>query len=323
MLNKSITLNPDASTAQIIRTVQLAEELNFDTCYIADQGFTMDVYVTLTALACNTKRIRLGPGVTHPYTRHPVVSAVSIASLDQFSGGRAFLGVGAGGSRSLVPMQISRTKPVQMAREMVEIARQLWQEPLVNYKGEFFSLSNAKLGFPCRKDIEIHWAARAPKMLELGGELADVNLLFGIPRFDLENVIGTVRKGIKKTNRASRIHCAVNLVYDEPSREIARARTVYRLVDSTEEVKTKLGLSKEKVEEIRHLVSTTGFRSAAFLVTDEILSHFVIEGSQTACAKQIHDLVTTLGLAGITIEVPDPANAEKLLYFSAEVLSRI
>lgn len=323
MLDTAITMNPEAAPQQIIKTVQLAEALNFSSCYIADQGFTLDLYVTLTALAYNTQRIRLGPGVTHPYTRHPVVTAVSIASLDQFSGGRAFLGIGAGGSRSLVPMQIGRSKPLQLARETVEIARLLWQGEPVTYAGEFYTLADARIGFPCRKNIEVHWAARGPKMLELGGALADVNLLHGIPRFELANVAATVRRGAEKAGRTTKLQYAAGLVYDDNSRAMARARTVFRLVDSTDEVKAKLGLTEEKIAEMRRLVTTSGPKSAAFLVSDEVLSHYVIEGNAADCAAQIQQMVSEHGLTGITVEVPDPADAERLLHFASDVLSRL
>ncbi|MCC6147962.1 MAG: LLM class flavin-dependent oxidoreductase [Anaerolineaceae bacterium] len=323
MINTAITMNPEASPQQLVRTVQLAEELNISACYIADQGFTLDLYVMLTAAALQTKRIRLGPGVTHPYTRHPVVTAVSIASLDQLSGGRTFLGIGAGGSRSLVPMQIPRSKPLQLARETVEISRRLWSGEAVNYQGEFYSLSNAKIGFPCRPDIEVHWAARGPKMLELGGELADVNLLHGIPRFELKNVAATVRRGAEKAGRSTKLQYAATLVYDDASRVAARARTVYRLVDSSEEVKAKLGLTEEKIAEMRRLVTTTGPKSAGFLVNDELLSHFVIEGDPAACAAQLREMISALGLNGITVEVPDPADAEELLHFAADVFNKL
>ncbi len=323
MLNTAITMNPEAAPDQLLKTVKRAEELNFSTCYIADQGFTLDVFVTLTMLACNTQRIRLGPGVTHPYTRHPVVTAVSVASLDQVSGDRAFLGIGAGGSRSLVPMQIERSKPLQQTREAVEIARQLWSGRRVNYSGEFHSLLNAHIDFPCRPDIEIHWAARGPKMLEMGGAIADVNLLHGIPKFELSKVVASVRAGAEKVRRTPKLQYAAMLVYDAASREVAKARTVFRLVDSTEEVKKILGLTEDKISEIRTLVTTTGSKSAAHLVTDEMLSHYAIEGDVASCASQLRQLVREHGLTGITIEVPDPTDTEDLLAFSAEILARI
>ena len=54
--------------------------------------------MTLGAVAAATSRVTIGPGITNAYTRHPGVTAAGIATLDDLSGGRAALGVGAGGS---------------------------------------------------------------------------------------------------------------------------------------------------------------------------------------------------------------------------------
>lgn len=322
-MKTGVTLNPDASPETLIKMVQLAEELGFSYCYIADQGFSRDVYVTLTMLACATKRIRLGPGVTHPYTRHPVATAVAIASLDELSGGRAFLGLGAGGSRTLGPLQMARTSPLQVCREAAEIARLLWRENVVNYQGKYFQLAEARLNFPCRPDIELHWAARGPNMLALGGELADVVLLHGIPRFELANVVASVHKGSQATGRKVRLQYAVPLVYDEVSRETARMRTVYRLVDSAEHVKTKLNITPELGGEMRRLVTTKGPQAAAHLVSDEMLRHYVLEGEPDTCVSALQHLFETHGLDGLTIEVSDPRQTEILLPRAAEIIARL
>ena len=60
--------------------VEAAEELGYGYCYVADQGVGDDIYVLLGALAVQTSRIRLGPGVTNPYTRHPAVTATAATS---------------------------------------------------------------------------------------------------------------------------------------------------------------------------------------------------------------------------------------------------
>ena len=156
-MQTGITMNPDAPPQTLAATVQLAEELGFYYCYVADQGFSRDIYVTLTALATATRRIHLGPGVTHPYTRHPVAAAVAIASLDELSGGRAFHGLGAGGSRTLGPLQIDRASPLTACREAAEIARRLWQNDVVNYSGEIFRVKEARLNFPARPDAGPGW----------------------------------------------------------------------------------------------------------------------------------------------------------------------
>ena len=72
------------------REVKLLEELGFDIALIPDsQALAREVYVTLTACAVNTNTIRVGPGITNPFTRHPSVTASTIATLNEVSGGRA------------------------------------------------------------------------------------------------------------------------------------------------------------------------------------------------------------------------------------------
>jgi len=75
-----------------IQTVRLAEESGFDSIWVPDYRLYRDVYVSLTLAALNTSRVRLGCAVTNPYTRHPALTAVGIASVDALSNGRAVLG---------------------------------------------------------------------------------------------------------------------------------------------------------------------------------------------------------------------------------------
>ncbi len=323
MLISSITMNPDAPPASLARAVQQAEALGFEECYIADQGFSRDLYVTLAMLAGATRRIHCGPGITHPYTRHPAATAVAIATLDELSGGRAFLGIGAGGSRTLAPLQIERTNVLRSCRETVEIARRLWQGGPVDYAGEHFRLAGARINFPCRPDIPVHWAARGPQMLALGGELADVVMLHGIPRFEIASTAGHVRRGADRAGRQVRLQYAVPLVYDERSRESARRRTVYRLVDSPEAVKTRLGLTPPQVDEMRRLITTQGPAAAAHLVSDEVLGHFVLDGTVEDYLGVLGPLFENLGLGGLTVEVSDPQEAEHVLPRAADLLARL
>ncbi|NLU69620.1 LLM class flavin-dependent oxidoreductase [Streptomyces sp. HNM0574] len=83
-----------------------AEELGFHTAYTYDHlswrsfrdGPWFGALPTLTAAAAATSRMRLGTLVTSPNFRHPVTLAKELISLDDISGGRVTLGIGAGGS---------------------------------------------------------------------------------------------------------------------------------------------------------------------------------------------------------------------------------
>jgi len=148
------------------------EELGFDSYWVADQRWMRDVWVSLSAAALATSRIRLGTRVTDPYVRHPALTAVAIASLDELSGGRAVLGIGAGGS-GFREMGIERTRPVTAMREAIELIRRLLAGQEVDYPGELIRFRRGALEFPTRRDIPVVVVARGPKLLELGGRVAE------------------------------------------------------------------------------------------------------------------------------------------------------
>jgi 5,10-methylenetetrahydromethanopterin reductase len=66
--------------------------------FMDSQSLSRDPYVLMGACAMRTGRIKLSPGVTNPLTRHRAVTAASIATLQEISGGRAVLGIGRGDS---------------------------------------------------------------------------------------------------------------------------------------------------------------------------------------------------------------------------------
>src|SRR5262249_57306009 len=80
----------------LVERAKLAEASGYDTVWLADERFYREVYACLTLFAANTARVRLGPCVTDPFARHPALTAMAIATIDEISGGRAVLGIGAG-----------------------------------------------------------------------------------------------------------------------------------------------------------------------------------------------------------------------------------
>ena len=88
MVQLGINLIPDMPCEEVIETIQAAEQLGYSVCLLDDEGFMPDVYTLLGRAAEKTSAIRLGP-VTNGYTRHPAVTAVAVATLNEISGGRA------------------------------------------------------------------------------------------------------------------------------------------------------------------------------------------------------------------------------------------
>src|SRR3954470_2577398 len=100
-----IVILPDQRWSVAGRRWQRAEEYGFDHAWTYDHlgwrdlvdGPWFDAVPTLTAAATVTSRIRLGTHVASANFRHPAVFAREVTALDDISGGRFVLGVGAGG----------------------------------------------------------------------------------------------------------------------------------------------------------------------------------------------------------------------------------
>lgn len=134
----------------------------------------IEAWTILTAAAMVTKRVHLGTCVTDPHRYHPAVLAQRLATIDQVSGGRVILGLGAGVAYDLEPFGIEWNKPVSRIVEAVKLMRRLWAGEKISYEGEFWKFKDASLQIkPIQSQVPIYFAANSPRTLRLTGELAD------------------------------------------------------------------------------------------------------------------------------------------------------
>ena len=296
---------PEAPVADIVELAVLAEHLGYDRCWVYDEGLaTRDVYVTLTAIALATNRMEVGPGITNAYTRHPATTAATLASLDELSHGRAFLGVGAGGSLTLGPLGVDRSKPLAAVRDLITMCRGLFSGGPVTSTSSVGSLTNASLGFS-RFDIPIWLAGRGPKMLALGGEVADGVMLDFLHHDVIGDAIQLVRDGAARSGNAPRICYSTLVVTDDDTLDMVRPHMTYRLV----------GLGEAERLAIRDAMAG-GLEAAGRLVKDEWVLPFVIAGSASACAEQIRELHDRHGIEEFMLPVLD-------LHTAADYMTRI
>jgi 5,10-methylenetetrahydromethanopterin reductase len=99
MASKEIWTLAFPQPGAMVRLAERVEADGLDGIALPDsQGIAGDPYVALGVAARVTEHLKLGTGVTNPYTRHPAVTASAIASVQAESGGRATLGIGRGNS---------------------------------------------------------------------------------------------------------------------------------------------------------------------------------------------------------------------------------
>jgi 1,4-dihydroxy-2-naphthoate octaprenyltransferase len=108
-----------------------AEDLGLDSVWVHDSYFERDPITYLTAIGQVTRRIGLGAGALNPYTRHPVVLAMTMSALDDLAPRRCTLALGSGLPLRLSQMAIPYDDTVARVSEAIDQIRQLWRgEPL-------------------------------------------------------------------------------------------------------------------------------------------------------------------------------------------------
>src|SRR6266576_5125696 len=97
----------------------------------------MDPFVTLTAVACATKRLKLATGVCLVIQRDTIQTAKLVATIDQVSGGRFLFGIGGGWNQDEIEDHgtVFKTRFKKM-REQIEAMREIWTKSEPEYHGE-------------------------------------------------------------------------------------------------------------------------------------------------------------------------------------------
>ncbi|MEM3032121.1 MAG: LLM class flavin-dependent oxidoreductase [Nitrososphaerota archaeon] len=122
----SLRLNSDVCGARrAVNLAVLAEKVGFDFFWYCEDLFKRDAWVILTAVAEATERIGLGTAIVNPYTSHVTEIAMRAATLQELSGGRFILGIGAGAPETLSWAGVHVSKPVEGLERAVGQLRRL------------------------------------------------------------------------------------------------------------------------------------------------------------------------------------------------------
>ena len=322
MVRPAFNVMPHGSVGRAVELARLAESLGYERCWVYDEGLAAsDVYVAMTAIAAATESLTIGPGITNPYTRHAGATAGAIASLDEVSGGRAFLGIGAGGSLTLDPLGIARVRPLTAVRETIDACRRLFAGDTVSVEGSHVRLSEASL-LNVRPGTEIWLAGRGPRMLELGGAACDGVLVDFIYKPHLGSAVERIRAAGRAAGNEPRIAYSTMLVTDDDTMAALKPHMTYRLVDSPPEVQEDLGLAESDVARIRAALAD-GLEAAAEHVRDEWALPFVIAGTPRECSLELHGLAEEYGIESFVVPLLDDEPAEKLLHSGARIMEMI
>jgi 1,4-dihydroxy-2-naphthoate octaprenyltransferase len=147
-----------------------AEDLGLDSIWVHDSYFERDPITYLTAMGQETRRIGLGAGALNPYTRHPVVVAMTMSALDDLAPRRVTLALGSGLPLRLSQMAIPYDDTVARVSEAIDQIRRLWSGQPLKLNDKVPPLQPM---FQPPHRIPIYIAAYRTPFLDLCGEKAD------------------------------------------------------------------------------------------------------------------------------------------------------
>lgn len=294
----SVLLNAEYPTSKLVALGRLSEELGYAALWYTDLRFAHDCFIGLAAVAAATQRIRLGPGVVDPYSRHPSAIASTIATLDEMSGGRAILGLGIGGN-GLKELGIERRLPVAAMREAVAMIRGLLAGGDYAAEGKVISLGKAKLSIrPVQQHIPIYFATHGAQVTKLAGEVADGVLIANTltpSAFDF--YVTQIRAGMAKAARPDgsvdiglRVEASI-ADDDEAAFAVMRKRVTSRVLTQYPhwEYLDAIGITLPDalVEIAKRPDGAKAAGEAAPLMPRAVVESMVIAGNAERCAEQL------------------------------------
>jgi 5,10-methylenetetrahydromethanopterin reductase len=298
-----IGLLADRALPDLVRAAQEAEAGGCDGVWVPDERFFRDAYAALAAVASATHRVRLGPCVTDPFSRHPALTAMAMGTLNEISGGRAVLGIGAGIS-GFSALGISPKRAVRAIREGVTLIRALLRDGTVDIAGEIFTF-RGRLDFAAQP-VPVFIAGRGPKVLELAGEIGDGVILGslasagGLAYAEARLAAGAARAGRDPVaiDRMIWLH-----TYVHEDRRVARSaarRIIISVLQSSHDIISALGVDvppalARLIEEAPYGYHWDAPPEALALVPDALVDAFTASGTPA----EVVAAVTRLHRAGI------------------------
>lgn len=308
---------PADPVLKLAHYTKLAEDNGFDNVWITDHYNNRDVYTTLAVLAMNTNKIKLGTGVTNPYTRNAAITAQSIGAINEISGGRAVLGIGPGDKATFDAMGISWEQPMTTVSETVSAIRGFFSGKKVSQQGKRVSINGAKLAFKTG-NIPIYLGAQGPKMLELSGKIADGVLINASHPKDFEFAIKQITKGAKEAGRDPKdvdvgaYACFSIDKKEEKAKNEAKIVVAFIVAGSPDTVLERHNIDVSAKKAIGDAIAKGDFPGLGTLVTEDMIDAFSICGTPDDCKTKIEEL-QKIGVTQVIAGSPIGPNKEKAI----------
>jgi alkanesulfonate monooxygenase SsuD/methylene tetrahydromethanopterin reductase-like flavin-dependent oxidoreductase (luciferase family) len=173
-ISVNLPWNPDYVDTFLARA-RLADEIGVDTISVLE-GYGHDAFTGMALLARETSNVRIASSIVNVFSRTPATLAQSFGTVDQLSGGRVVIGLGASAPGAIERFHGVRfERPFARIREAVELIRLYWSRERFSYQGPTIHVERALVSgmIPGQPKAQIHLATLNPTSVRMTAEIAD------------------------------------------------------------------------------------------------------------------------------------------------------
>jgi len=192
-----------AHLESFLATARAADEAGVDSVWI-NEGFGHDAFSGLAILARETRRVLLGTSIVNVYSRTPGALAQHFATIDELSGGRVIVGLGASAQGVIERFHgVPFADPRRRLGETADLVRAYWKKERFSYEGRVFRVDRAlELGArPVQPAPPIFLATMAPASVRVTAAKADGWLPTWIPNDRLGGEVEKLRAWAAEAGR--------------------------------------------------------------------------------------------------------------------------
>lgn len=289
-LDAGMTTHEVIATCQQLESSQGAGKLTIDSVWLSEAYIGRDSITLAAAAAMATKSLLIATAVVNPFTRHPVLLAMTALTMNELSPERFILGVGAGESHWMQALGYDFRKPLTLMRDAGRQIRRVLQGEPVEGQGHRIQLIIRKVD----PTVRLYLAAVGPRMCTLAGQEFE-GCILPIATPDLVRAaVEEVRQGEVEAGR-KRDMCEtvatllfasgddVDALRDHLRRKLGLMLTGPGAIPLLE----RSGIDPEYATRFHESVRIAGLRSALGELPDELVNAFCVYGRLDRCLERL------------------------------------
>ena len=310
-----VELSPVVASFQLVELATLVDESGADRLGISDVAMLRDTFLMQALCGQATRSVLIGSLVSNPYVRHPAAVAAALATLNEISQGRAFLGIGVGAGLS--SLGIDQSHPARRLEEFLTVVTRLLSGDRLNWDGPNYRITGAQIAGDIAGPVPIVVGTRSRQIAAVAGRMADA-VVVGAREMTadaLQRYCDWVHEGARAAGRdpadveiAPRVTLCISPDGEAARRSVALYTAHYLSLGGVEQS----GLDPERFRLISRLsAEATGWyfepdvrypAELDDLITPDLIQRFAIAGTPQECLEQVRSLAH-MGYRSVSMNV--------------------